>query len=118
MLEYVSCRPGQLSKPGAKWGEEGYVYGAPEEWRDNEPFEADLALTGHWRGRSSARVGVKDVKTGTKYSMGFASFYDAVDRGEFKTAHYEPYVGKVLLTGRWQCRKQGANYILVPLEAA
>lgn len=111
MMEYVACSPGVTTKVGATYKDQGYIYGAPTHWVPTEPFEGDMELTGHWRGRSSARVGVRDVKTGTEYSMGFASFYDAVERGQYKQVD-----GKTLLTGRWQCRKQGANYILVPLE--
>lgn len=76
------------------------------EWRDNVPFTAKLKLDGHWRGRSSARVGVIDEATGAEYSMGFASFYDAVEAGDCVGGYIE---------GTWQVKKQGANFILVKL---
>lgn len=111
MMEYVACyiRPGAMCKPGTTYGQEGFVYGAPTEWRDNYQFTARLKLNGHWRGRSSARVGVKNEANGEEYSMGFAAFYDAVEGGTCKDGYIE---------GTWTFRKQGANYILVPVDVA
>lgn len=73
-------------------------------WEPNTPFSATMRLNGHWRGRSSARVGLVDVETGRKYSTGFASFYDMVADGK---------VSDGTVYGTWQVKKQGANYILV-----
>jgi hypothetical protein len=85
---------------------DGYSYGRTVERRPNTPFKAIMTLNGHWRGRSSARVGLKDTATGDRYSTGFAAFYDMVAEGR---------VADSKVSGTWQVKKQGANYILIRL---
>lgn len=88
---------------------DGYSYGKTVERRPNTPFKATMKLNGHWRGRSSARVGLVDTETGTKYSTGFAAFYDMVAAGIVHNGQVD---------GEWQVKKQGANYILIRLGDA
>lgn len=77
--------------------------------KPNTPFKATLHLNGHWRGRSSARVGLLNKETGEQYSTGFASFYDMVAEGIVHGGQVD---------GEWQVKKQGANYILIRLGDA
>lgn len=85
--------------------EEGTVTKDVVEWRDNVSFDAIVHLSGHGRGRSSARIYVTDEHSWDRYSMGIAAFYEAVR-----------VFGVVLgsISGRWTFRKQGQNYTLWP----
>lgn len=98
MLEYVSCAEGEVSCKEFPWYQ-------PTEWRANAAFDATLQITGHHRGRSSVRVRVTNLANRETYSLGFASFYDAMMAGGVTP--------EGTITGRWQFRKQGANYGLV-----
>ena len=99
MMEYTA----QHDPTVVAIGEYGYY--SPTEWRDNIPFRATLQITGTWRGRSAARVGL--TSTTCSYSMGFAAFHLAV-----KSFGVAPGGA---ITGEWMFRKQGANYGLYPV---
>ena len=75
-------------------------------WRDNSTFQADLQLIGCYRGRSAARVRVKNLGNGEEYSMGFGAFFDTITKRD---------VIKGKVSGKWTFRKQGSNYGLVPV---
>jgi hypothetical protein len=99
MLEYSHLPEGCVV-------ERGKGFNDPHEWRHNAPFTAKLAITGQYRGRSAARVTVKNIANGDTYSLGLSAFVDAVVA--FGSA------GGVI-DGRWVFRKQGANYGVYPL---
>ncbi len=98
MMEYTDSKPGVVAQTSG-W------YRATS-WRDNYEFKAELRLTGHYKGRSAARVTVMNCDNNETYSMGLGAFYDAV-----KAFGALPGV----LVGTWTFRKQGANYGLVPV---
>jgi hypothetical protein len=104
MMEYTPAAPGQVKPPDYEYGS---MYAYPHEWRENKPFDAKVKLTGHWRGRSAARVDLKNVDNGETYSAGLGAFYDAVSM-------YGVVDG--CITGRWVFRKQGSNYGLYPYD--
>lgn len=85
------------------WRKEDYT------WRDNYVFTARLELVGHYRGRSAARVNVRNADNGEEYSMGFGAFYDAVSKAQ------EGDLANGILWGKWTFKKQGSNYGLVPV---
>lgn len=78
----------------------------PEVLRDNYVFKAELELVGHYRGRSAARVNVRNQANGEHYSMGFGAFYDAVKACRVQGNR---------LFGEWTFKKQGSNFGLVPV---
>ena len=75
------------------------------EQRENKPFAANLKLIGHYRGRSAARIKVRNVHNNEVYSFGLAAFYDAISALEVQDG--------IIIGGTWMFRKQGANYGLV-----
>ena len=93
MIEYTHVPEGTVE---VGWG--------PTEWREPKKFWAELVLDGHYRGRSAVRVQVVNVKNGERYSMGFASFYDAVKK-------YGVYNNTIC--GTFKFEKRGQNYGVV-----
>jgi hypothetical protein len=101
MMEYTRSKPGEV--PPADITYRAYL---ADEWRDNLEFDATVEMCGHYRGRSAARVRVRNVADKTTYSMGLAGFYDAV-------LAFGVCNGKI--KGRWTFVKQGTNYALAPV---
>lgn len=101
MMEYTAASQGEVA-PDDGWGR----WGMPTEWRDNCEFKAELRLTGHYRGRSAARVRVTNCDNDEEYSLGLSAFYDAVK-------NFGAMDGT--LVGTWTFRKQGSNYGVYPV---
>lgn len=101
MMEYVTAKEGDVKVEGKT------NYLVPDAWRDNCIFNARLKLDGQYRGRSAARVRVINESNGEHYSMGLASFYEAV-------VLFGATPGYIV--GHWTFRKQGMNYSLFPAE--
>lgn len=99
MMEWTDSPEGVI-KTGV--GYEGYK---PDIWRDNLEFDADVQLTGQYKGRSAARVTC--TWQNESYSMGLSAFYEAVLAFGVKKGG--------TIKGRWSFRKQGANYGLYPV---
>lgn len=91
---------------GVSQGTTGDGYYMPTEWRDNCEFKAELRLTGHYRGRSAARVRVTNCDNDETYTLGLAAFFDAVK-------NFGAMDG--VLVGTWTFRKQGSNYGVYPV---
>lgn len=98
MLEYTEYSEGVVS-PGA--------WGSPTEWRENSEFKANLRFSSWGKGRSSARVFVKNVDSGEHYSFALGAFYDAVIAFGVKPGGH--------MEGKFTFRKQGSNYGLYPV---
>jgi len=97
-MEFTYSTPGEVKENS---------WGCPSEWRDNYTFEASIQLSGHYRGRSAARVKCKNLDNQETYSFALGAFFEAV------TAFGVSPGGKI--TGKWTFRKQGANYGLYPV---
>lgn len=107
MMEYTSATYPAVKTPGAS---AQWYY--PDEWRDNLEFDASVQMTGSYKGRSAARINVKNLHNGDEYSLGLSAFYEAVVAFGVTT---DPVGNKGVITGRWTFRKQGANYGLYPV---
>lgn len=81
-------------------------WGDHEIWRDNYTFQADLQILSCYRGRSAARIRVKNLENQEEYSMGFGAFFDTITNRDVK---------KGIVSGKWTFKKQGSNYGLVPV---
>lgn len=102
-------KPGNYEIPFINGAMQEYVWSESAPgliWRPNSIFAAVLELEGSYRGRSAARVKVKNVENGETYSMGFATFYDAVVAFGVADAR---------IAGLWCFRKQGSNYGVSPV---
>lgn len=99
MMEWTYATEGQVAGSG-----QGNDWRYPDLWRKNDEFDATVKMVGHHRGRSAARVTVQNLLNNELYSMGFGSFFEAVET-----------LGVVngTLRGRWRFKKQGTNYGLV-----
>lgn len=99
MMEYAG-----VTDPVVKTGV-GFEWGKPDAWRDNLEFDATLQLTGWSKGRSAVRI---NASFGMEhYSLALGGFYEAmIAWGVSKSG---------VITGRWNFRKQGANYGLYPV---
>lgn len=104
MMEYTTAADGVVKTPETKYG-----WGWPTEWRENTEFEARLFFTGWGKGRSSARVYVRNVDTREKYSFALGAFYEAVTAFGVKPGGH--------MEGKFTFRKQGSNYGLYPVVA-
>ena len=71
------------------------------EWRDAQPFEAELAYVDARQGRSAVRFTFRGPD-GTTYSVAWKTFLQIL-----------PDMVKGRVTRRWDFAKQGANYGLV-----
>lgn len=76
-------------------------HGFGSEMKPNWTFQACLKVDGFSRGRSSAKVILKDPRTGITYEMFLIDFI-----GEVKTAGW-PVTGR---WGTWTWCKRGKNY--------
>lgn len=105
MMEYTSAKQGVVRTPPvpgvwqASW--------TPDEWRDVGEFDAELLMTGTFKGRSAARVKVTNTRINESYSLGMVGFFEAV-----KAFGVDP---GGIIRGRWTFRKQGSNYALHPV---
>lgn len=81
--------------------------GAPIAWIENAPFEETLTYDGYWTGRSAIRFQFRGAETGRIFSMGIAALDKIAKR-----------MSNGVVFGRWEFRKQGANYGVVPCEAS
>lgn len=69
------------------------------EWRENQPFEAELKFEGFSRGRSAANAVYKNA-TGACFTVFLTDFADLVRAGERLD----------VVKGTWVATKRGANY--------
>ncbi|MDE8648127.1 hypothetical protein PXH69_24475 [Rhodococcus qingshengii] len=76
------------------------------EWRDNVPFEATLKVETYSRGRSSVTVILKNVDTGTEYSMFISE--------TLNTMLNRPIVD-AKVSGMWHFIKRGQSYSIAPV---
>lgn len=80
----------------------------PVEWRDNDPFEAVLSITGKFRGQSASRLIFEVVRpdgTSFRAEMFIADAVKTFDRG------VEP---GGTTRGLWHFTKRGQNYGIAP----
>lgn len=100
MLEYTEYSEGVVSIDG---------WHSPSEWRENSEFEANLRFLKWGKGRSSARVYVKNADNGESYSFALGAFYEAVVAFGVKPGGH--------MEGKFTFRKQGSNYGLYSVIA-
>lgn len=76
-------------------------YGFAYEWRDNQPFQANLHLNTYQRGRSAAYFVWEETGTAKSFPMFLTDMLDMLQRAT---------ITRGIITGWWIVAKRGANY--------
>lgn len=78
-----------------------FVYGDPDWFIVQEPFEASLEIDGLNTGRSAKYATVRNIESGITYPMFVSDLLDVVRYGEVSDGR---------MRGRWTGTKRGQNY--------